>query len=60
MATNPDRKECSYLIPNAGDLRYVDIDGPDGPVRMLQRYEWSYHLKAFDWFDIHAADEDKQ
>lgn len=58
MAENPDRKECE-LIPVEGDLRFIETETPDGTRRILQRYEWSAHLKDHRWFDIHLATEDK-
>lgn len=54
LGTNPDRTEpdLDFLIPTEGQLRYIEFPEPKCPVRILQRYEWSYHLNEFRWFDV--------
>lgn len=69
MAINPDWKDFmgpdAFIAPNAGMLRFVEREPvgetePSGrKLRILQRYEWSNQLKAFDWFDVVLFDEAK-
>ena len=58
MSENPDFRDDVHgtMVATAGDLRFVvrivDNHGTPKKVRILQRYEWSYTLAAFGWFDV--------
>ena len=59
MAENPDRQLSAMgkMAPSAGDLRFVLREVDSRELRILQRFEWSFTEKQFDWYDIHLAQE---
>lgn len=54
---NPDHKEKRYLVPQQGELRYVERQSESGALRILQQYQWSHTLAGFHWFDINLEAE---
>ena len=51
MPVNPDQNE-THLLPQVGELRWIEVETEEGTKRVLQRFEWSFTLSKHSWFDI--------